>query len=567
MKRLAISIMLFLGVFLAASATAAPQASLTLSQSDVTLCNTNNGVSWNVSKTNDQGGQLVAPGTNVMWTVIANKTVDPGAHNMICANGYVLITNTGTAPATIGNIVVNLQAQRLVNKKSTWVSAAVNIADAVKGEAAMQANVVAAASAELAPANALSNSPATYTTSGQMGTFRKNAASGSLQFTDVSNNTVFSLVPQKLVQPGETVALMFSATFDNTVMKIADGTALRTEMIVSFGNTGSRGGSGASGSNIDINGDGAINGDEAYVRSVPTRVTRTLPKLVVCNNSVTLSDTGFTTDGDGQASYSLISNDLAAPVTISDTSGPYYIAATVNGSGTVTNTATLDGNDVYGIPLTGPIDPATGLAISIPMQCCSAVHQSADSSVKVGTTPSVYSFPPGACTATQGGWGATPKGNNPASVLAANFQTVYPFGVAVGSAPTYYAYFTSSSAVQDYLPAGKTANALNANLKNPTTTSSGVFGGQVLTLQLNADLTAAGVYGSVAFGGLRLYGTGGSLDGQTVSQILAAANVALGGGALPAGYTISALNNLVDKLNNSADNCVASDWGLSHLTR
>lgn len=565
MNRFTLFTALFLGIVLATPASAAPQASLTLSQSDVSLCNTNNSVSWTISKTHDQGTRLVSPGTNVLWTVIANKTVDPTAHNTICANGYVSITNTGTAPATIGNIVVNLQSQRLFNKKNTWVSAAVNIANATQGDAAMQANIVAAASTENATANASSNSPATYTILGQTGNFRKNAGSGSLQFTDVSDNSIFSLVPGKTIKPGETVTLLFSATFDNSVLKIADSTLLRTEMIVSFGNTGSRGGSGASGSNIDISGNGTIGSDEAYVRSVPTRVTRSLPKLVPCNNSVTLSDTGFTTDIGGQASYSIISNDLATPVTISDTSGPYYIAATVNGTGTITNTAVLDGADIYGTPLAGPIDPATGLPIAIPVQCCTAVHQSAESSVKVGT--SGYTFPLGACTATQGGWGAPPKGNNPASVLATYFPTIYPSGVAVGSAPTYYAYFTSANAIQNYLPAGKTANPLNANLKDPTSTSAGVFGGQVLTLQLNSDLTAAGVFGTVAFGSLRLYGTGGSLDGQTVGQILSAANVALGGGVLPAGYTISSLNDLVDKLNNSADNCVASDWGLSHLTR
>lgn len=567
-KPLSISSILLLGTVLALPAIAAPQASLTLKGSDVGLCNINNGVVWSITKTNDQGGQAVPSGTDVTWTVNASKTADPGAHNSVCANGYVAVTNTGTAPATIGNIVVNLQWQKLVNNKNTWVSAAVDLADAANGDAATRANIVASASSESANANALYNSPASYTVVSQMGILKKNAASGKLQFTDVSNNSLFSLVEKKTIQPGETVNLMFTATYDNTVLNIPAGTSLRTEVIVSFGNSGSRGGSGASASNIDINGDGVINGDEANVRSVPTRVTRTLPGLVVCNDTVSVSEVGFTTDAGGQASYSIVSNGLASPETVGNSSGPYSIVATVNGAGTVTNTAAIDSDDVYGPPLVGPIDPSTGLATSIPVQYCTGIRQRADSSVKVAVpAPVAYRFPSGACTATQGGWGATPKGNNPASVLAAHFPAIYPNGVVIGTTPNFFVFFNSAAAVEQYLPAGGTAKALNANLANPTSTSAGVFGGQVLTLRLNADLTAGGVYGTVPFGNLRLYDTGGSFDGQTVVQVLAAANVALGGGPLPAGYSIATLNSLVDNLNNAADNCKPSDWGLKHLTR
>ena len=99
--------------------------------------------------------------------------------------------------------------------------------------------------------------------------------------------------------------------------------------------------------------------------------------------------------------------------------------------------------------------------------------------------------------------------------------------------------------------------------------SSGVFGGQVLALQLNADFNDAGIIdganGSIA--DLRLCNTGTSLDGMTISQILAAANVALGGGSLPTGYTYSSLNNLVTHLNEAFDNCNVSTWALEHLCR
>ena len=43
------------------------------------------------------------------------------------------------------------------------------------------------------------------------------------------------------------------------------------------------------------------------------------------------------------------------------------------------------------------------------------------------------------------------------------------------------------------VPAGGTPAALTADLLNPATSSSGVFGGQVLALRLNVDFSAAGV--------------------------------------------------------------------------
>ena len=88
------------------------------------------------------------------------------------------------------------------------------------------------------------------------------------------------------------------------------------------------------------------------------------------------------------------------------------------------------------------------------------------------------------------------------------------------------------------------------------------------SLRVNVDFNDAGIIDGIlgSISGLVLQGTGGSLDGQTVAAILAAAEQALGGGALPAGYTLSNLNNLVDELNNAFDNCNPSDWAQTHLT-
>jgi hypothetical protein len=175
-------------------------------------------------------------------------------------------------------------------------------------------------------------------------------------------------------------------------------------------------------------------------------------------------------------------------------------------------------------------------------------------------------FEPGDfCSYTQGGWSSPPSGGNPGSILADNFDGIYAdLIVGTGFAMT----FESAPDVEAYLPAGGTSGALTANVTNPTSTSAGVFGGQVTALRLNVDFNDAGIIdgflGSIS--GLFLQGTGGSLDGQTVAAILAAAELALGGGALPTGYDLSSLNNLVDELNNAFDNCDPSDWAQIHLT-
>ena len=149
------------------------------------------------------------------------------------------------------------------------------------------------------------------------------------------------------------------------------------------------------------------------------------------------------------------------------------------------------------------------------------------------------------CTVTQGGWHANPHGNNPGTLLAKDFPTVYPSGVTIGGKFTLT--FDSAADVRAFLPAGGTPGALTSSATDPTSSAAGVFAGQVLALKLNVDLEH---YGSVV-----ISGTGTTFDGKTVANVLAAANIALGGGPLPTGFTISSLNDLVDNLNQKFDNC------------
>jgi hypothetical protein len=190
----------------------------------------------------------------------------------------------------------------------------------------------------------------------------------------------------------------------------------------------------------------------------------------------------------------------------------------------------------------------------------------AQPSVSVTTDNCALPLPlTGYCSFGQGGWGSDPHGGNPGQLLSSLFGAQYGIGgVKVGNTSNWI-LFTSASAVAAYLPAGSTPGTLSAPSTNPTSTSSGVFGGQVLALRLNLDLGLQ-IPGAVhGMGSLILTGTGTSLDGQTVSQILTTAEAALGGGSLPAGYSISLLNDYIDHLNNAFDGCVTSVWASEHL--
>jgi len=129
--------------------------------------------------------------------------------------------------------------------------------------------------------------------------------------------------------------------------------------------------------------------------------------------------------------------------------------------------------------------------------------------------------------------------------------------------------FEGATNVESYLPAGGTPNRLMVDYVNPRATTSGIFGGQVLALQLNINFNEEGIIDGAdgSIGDLSLCNTGTSLDGKTVNEILAAANQALGGGSRPTGYTYATLNDLVTHLNEAFDNCNVSTWALEHLCR
>jgi|ERR1700735_4305293 len=159
-------------------------------------------------------------------------------------------------------------------------------------------------------------------------------------------------------------------------------------------------------------------------------------------------------------------------------------------------------------------------------------------------------------THDQGDWGF---GGAETSLLVADFNSVYAaendvlsVGV-VGTSGEFYLAFTGANGVGYYVPTGGLAGPLTMSLTNPTETSSGVFGGDVVVLDLNIAFNQAGDLSgtsSTLFGNLVLANFTGSLsglDGLTVSQFLNdVADPCLAGGACP--YGLGNVASITDDL-------------------
>lgn len=83
-----------------AAVASAQQASIKLSDSNVQLCQDND-TAWTLTKS----GSILD--NHVTWVIDATRGAT--THNFIKVFGYVNVKNAGTAPAPIGNVVVNLQ--------------------------------------------------------------------------------------------------------------------------------------------------------------------------------------------------------------------------------------------------------------------------------------------------------------------------------------------------------------------------------------------------------------------------------------------------------------------------
>jgi uncharacterized repeat protein (TIGR01451 family) len=173
------------------------------------------------------------------------------------------------------------------------------------------------------------------------------------------------------------------------------------------------------------------------------------------------------------------------------------------------------------------------------------------------------------CSFSQNAWG-TPI-SIPGLILVVYFAPAYTNGfveIGIPGSAGFSLKFTSAAAAQAYLPSGGAVGALTADATNPTSSSAGIFGGQVLALRLNVDFgDLGGPADQIGSIGDQVFSDATSpLNGKTVRQILAVANTALSGGDVSSqGLTIGALSTLVDNLNQAYSNCQAGSWAAAHL--
>jgi uncharacterized repeat protein (TIGR01451 family) len=131
-------------------------------------------------------------------------------------------------------------------------------------------------------------------------------------------------------------------------------------------------------------------------------------------------------------------------------------------------------------------------------------------------------------------------------------------GLIVGDPNGNHIELTDGDAVRNYLTTGGIAGALTQSFVNPqsnnTNTGTGVFGGDVVALQLDVDYSDAGLLpdnSGLDFGNLTLCAVPGfpSLTGDTVRQFLAIANAGLAGETT--GYTPGELDSLTSELGSA----------------
>jgi streptogramin lyase len=155
-------------------------------------------------------------------------------------------------------------------------------------------------------------------------------------------------------------------------------------------------------------------------------------------------------------------------------------------------------------------------------------------------------------TFTQGGWGATPKGNNPATYLKQKFTSTFPAGLEIGC--NNKLRLTSWQAIVDFLPSGSTARALPAGtLINPGARYSNVLAGQLVAATLSVAFDSADANfspSSIRLSDLVI--ASGVFSGWRVSALIAEANKKIGG--CSSIYSFTDLNNALDRFNRNYDN-------------
>ena len=153
-------------------------------------------------------------------------------------------------------------------------------------------------------------------------------------------------------------------------------------------------------------------------------------------------------------------------------------------------------------------------------------------------------------TFTIGGWGSNCHGQNPGCYRDTTFDLAFPNGLSIGCGDNKLV-FTSSQAVNDFLPSGSTPRALNEGvIVDPGRSYKNVLAAQLVGVTLTVgfdeydeDFSQSSQY----FGNLVI--TEGVFEGFTVYDFLELANGVIGG--CLTGYSFSDLNQAATAINEN----------------
>ncbi len=165
-------------------------------------------------------------------------------------------------------------------------------------------------------------------------------------------------------------------------------------------------------------------------------------------------------------------------------------------------------------------------------------------------------------TQTQGGWSSTAKGDNLGAYRDANFDEAFSEGLVVGDNDNddngeplgYHALFTSSLAIQEFLPTGGAPAPFTGNYEDPEDeegVEAGVLAGQVVALTLNVGFDNYDEDFGVSENNLEDFYANSAeaqCEDMTVGDVLAEANLVLSGQSSE--FSPSEISECVDEINN-----------------
>jgi hypothetical protein len=151
-------------------------------------------------------------------------------------------------------------------------------------------------------------------------------------------------------------------------------------------------------------------------------------------------------------------------------------------------------------------------------------------------------------TQTPGGWGAKAAGNNPGAYRDAHFDQAFPGGLTIGDPDHYTIELTSAYAIEKLLPSGGKPDALTSSYTDPVELKN-VLVSHIVALELSVGFDKSDENFGKADGhlGNLFIKNGHGFDGMTIADVLAAANIVLGGGS--SSYSPSQMVEILTKIN------------------